>query len=85
MTNIISRQQWRLKENWVSEDDAKWIAYRSQLGKWNTEWNKFSLNDQGKWYSELWPLEREMLRRSQRSWKPVSAYTVVKWKVVLKK
>lgn len=83
--NIISRQQWRLREKWLSEEQAKRIAFKNQRDTWNTVKNTFQLSENGKWYSELWPIEREIIRRSNKSGKPPSAYTVVNWKVVLKK
>lgn len=82
--NILSRQEWRLREKWVPEDKAKRIAYWSQrnndrLDKW------FQLNDYGKQYSEADSLEREILRRAKRDWRQPRDYTIYKWKVIRKK
>ena len=84
MTNIFSRQQWRLKQRWYSDEEARRIAYVQQQRLGNLATASFRLSNQWEEYSNLSPEQRAILRRSKISWKPTYHYMYIWGRVVLK-
>lgn len=85
MANILSRQQWRLQQRWFTPEEARVIAYNQQKRRWTLAGNTFKLNELWQEYSQLWPRERAILRRSQETWHPAYHYEIVDGNVRLRK
>lgn len=82
--NIYSRQQWKLIQKWISAEDAQRISYFSQKKNWTLNEGKYQLSDYWNYYSHLSSVERAMLRRAKREWKPMRMYKIEDGKVRLR-
>ena len=68
MTNILSRQQWRLIQRWFTPEQARRIAYKQQVAKWNVIAGSYQLTEQWKKYSELETRQRAIIRYAKNHW-----------------
>lgn len=66
--NIFSRQQWQLIQRWYSPEDARRIAYQTQVKSWNVVPWTYQLTEKWKQYSELSSQQRNKIRKTKRRW-----------------
>lgn len=85
MSNILSRQQWRLIQRWFTPDQARRIAYNQQVKNGNVIQWTYTLTEKGKQYSELEPRSRARFRYAKATWKQFDDTEIVDWKARTKK
>lgn len=80
--NIFQRQQWKLRQRWFTDEQATKIAYFQQRDKWNL-WQWYRLSEQWQEYSNLTPLQREIVRKAKMNNRPAFHYQIYNGKVRL--
>jgi hypothetical protein len=83
--NIFSRQQFRLIQRWFKPEDARRIAYQTQVKNGNvTPWT-YQLTDKGKRYSELEPRQRSIMRYAKNRNLRYDDVQYLDWRAIKKK
>lgn len=83
--SILSRQQRRLIQRWMTPDQARRIAYAQQVKAGNViEWT-YTLTEKGKQYSELEPRTRALIRRSKTWTWNMADYKYEDWRAIKKR
>jgi len=60
--NILSRQIQKLIARWFTAEEARKIAYNTQVKNWNIKAWTFELTDKWEYYSNLTPEQRKKRR-----------------------
>lgn len=85
MSNILSRQQWRLIQRWFKPEDARRIAYQTQVRNGNVVPWTYQLTDKWKQYSELNPRVRSIMRYAKNHKLNYDDVQFQDWRAIKKK